>query len=105
MIEIVLKMKGLDKPIYEECDEMTSLQAKLILLETMDESHRTQVRGLTTPKEIMQRLKQIYSDETAANKYRMLLKYYRYVKTPADSMSEHIGKMLEMRKAVENCVF
>lgn len=49
----------------------------------------------------MQRLKQIYSDETAANKYRMLLKYYRYVRTPSDGMSEHIGKMTEMRKALE----
>lgn len=98
LISIALELKGLKKAIEEnEADDRTNLQAKFILLESMDESHRAQVRGCHLPKEIVDRLKLIYADKSAANIYRLLMQYYRYVKNPSDSMSEHIGRMDEMR--------
>lgn len=53
MIGIILKLRGLGQALVTEVDEITDLQARLVLLGTMDESHRTQVRGLTTAKLIM----------------------------------------------------
>ena len=63
----------------------------------MNESNRAQVRGCSTAKETIDRLELIYADKSAANIYRLLMQYYRYIKRQEDSISEHIGKMDEMR--------
>lgn len=98
MVMIVLKLKGIAKAIREDnVDEIQDLQAKLVLYETMDESHRSQVRGCETAKKILERLELVYADTSAANVYRLLHNYYRYNKSPSDSMSVHLGKMDELR--------
>ena len=103
LVELVLTLRGLVKAVKkDDVDETSNLQAKLILLESMDESHRSQVRGCMTAKEIMNRLDLIYADNSAANIYRMLHRYYRYTKISSDSMSVHIGKMDEMRNALSD---
>ena len=100
---MVLRLRGLNKAITEDnVDEVTDIQAKLTLYESMDENHRSQVMGCTTAKAIMSRLDLIYADNSAANVYRMMLKYYRYRKDPSDSMSVHIGKMDQMRMALKD---
>ena len=42
----------------------------------------------------------MYADNSAANIYRLLHRYYRYQKIDTDSMSEHLGRMDEMRRAL-----
>lgn len=100
IVEITLQLRGLIKAIREDVDEVTNLQAKLVLFETMDESHRSQVRGCATAKEIMTRLALIYADKSASNLHRILTDYYRYTKDPGHTISEHIGKMDEMRNTL-----
>jgi len=98
LIDIVLELRGLKSATERsDVDSRVNLQAKLILLETLDESHRAQVRGCESAKDIVDRLQLIYADTSAANVYRLLMRYYRYEKKREDSMSEHIGRMDEMR--------
>lgn len=56
--------------------------------------------GCKTTKEIMKRLELIYADNSSANVYRLMHRYYRYKKSPEDSMLEHIGTMEEMKMAL-----
>lgn len=101
MITIHLKLRGLaDATTNDVVDEIVDLQAKLVLLETMDESHRGQVRGCNTAKEMMQRLKLVYADKGAANIVRLMYEYYGLKKDPRDSVSVHIGKMDAMRRSL-----
>jgi len=101
MIGIVLQLRGLSKAItMEQVEETINLQAKLALLESMDESHRAQVMGCQTAREVMSRLELIYADNSSANVYRLMHRYYRYKKAPEDSMSIHIGKMEELKLAL-----
>lgn len=98
LVSLVLEIKGLDGAIGSDATPAKiRLQAKLVLLESMNESHRAQVRGCSTPKEIISRLQLIYRDKSAANIYRLLHQYYRYDKKSEDSISEHVGRMDEMR--------
>lgn len=101
MMDLLLEVRGLKSAIEQQdgraVEVVIDLQARLLILETLDESHRAQVRGCSTAREIFARLKLIYNDTSAANVYRLLLKYYRYEKKAEDSMSEHIGRMDEMR--------
>lgn len=78
-------------------DDITNLSAKLILLETMDENPRAQVKGCATAKAIIERLKLVHVDTSAANIYRLLMTYYRYTKKADDTMSCHTGKIDELR--------
>lgn len=55
------------------------------------------MRGCPTAKSIVDRLKLVYADTSAANIYRLLMTYYRYTKKPEDTISSHIGKMDELR--------
>lgn len=90
MVMIILQLRGLSNAVKGDIvDENTNLQAKLILLEAMDESHRAQVMGCIKAKEVMQRLELIYADNSAANIYRLMHRYYRYKKSVNDSMSIH----------------
>lgn len=99
MVELAFKIRGWKSAIVEDSPDSTmNAQAKLILLEAMDESHREQVRGCATAKSIINRLQSIYADRSAANLYRILHMYYRFTKRAEDSMSVHIGKMDELRK-------
>jgi len=100
IVSIVLKLRGLDRAIVDDRDEVGNLQAKLVLLESMDESHRSQVRGCASAKDILARLELVYADRSAANIYRLLHKYYRYEKLESDTMSQHIGRMDEMRNTL-----
>lgn len=101
MVSMVLRLRGLSMAIVEDnVDEVLDIHAKLLLFESVDESHMSQVIGCTTAKEIMKRLDLIYADSSAANVYRIMLKYYRYKKDPNDSMSVHIGRMDAMRMAL-----
>lgn len=103
MIEILLKLKGLDRALKnEDVEETTQLAATLVLLETMDEAHRTRVRGAKSARDIMDKLKQAYADKSAANVYRLLHQYYRYTKPASDAIGEHVGKMSEMRAALKD---
>lgn len=99
LVGIVLELKGLSRAIKldEGVETRVDLQARLIILESMNESHRAQVRGCSSAKQIVDRLLLIYADKSAANIYRLLHQYYRYTKRPEDSISEHIGRMDEMR--------
>lgn len=72
MIDIILRLRGLGGALTREVDELIDLQARLLLLETMDESHRIQVRGCAKAKDIMERLIQVYADRSASNLYRLL---------------------------------
>lgn len=51
----------------EDVDQVTDLQARLVLLESMNESHRAIVRGCSTAKQIVDRLQLVYADKSAAN--------------------------------------
>lgn len=98
LVSLFLEIKGLDAALKSDAvPTRVRLQAKLVLLESMNESHRAQVRGCNTPREIISRLQLVYRDKSAANIYRLLHQYYRYNKKPEDSISEHIGRMDEMR--------
>lgn len=102
-MEIVLKLKWVKKAIHDEnVDEVSELQARLVLLETMDEAHRGQVRGCSTAKQIMERLDLIYADKSTANLYMLLHQYFRYTKRPEDSISVHVGKKDAMRNALKD---
>ena len=97
-IEIELKLRSVYKALTDDnVDEMTDLQARRIILETMDKEHRAQVRGYTSAKEIMDRLKISYAEATDARKYRTLVKFFRYVKELTDDINGHIGKLEDMR--------
>lgn len=101
MVSIYLQLKGWSKALSSEgVDEIMDLQCKLVLLETMDESHRSQVRGCAKSKDIIDRMRLVYADNSAANVYRLLHRYYRYQKLESDTISEHLGKMDEMRRGL-----
>lgn len=103
MIELFLEIKGLKVALLSSSvDAMIDMNARLILMETMDESHRSQVRGCSSAKEMYDRLKLVYADTSAANVYRLLNKYYHYKKPDEDTVSEHIGKVDEMRRQLED---
>lgn len=97
-VGMALELRGLKQAmVSDEVEPTVGLQARFILLESMDENHRAQVRGCNTAKSILDRLKLCYADSSAANVYRLLMQYYRYEKTPEDSISQHVGKMDSMR--------
>lgn len=99
LVNIVLELRGLRHVIVgDTVDTVADLHAKFVLLGAMDESHRSQVRGCISAKTIVERLALIYADTSAANIYRLLMQYYRYDKKPEHSISEHIGRMDEMRR-------
>lgn len=104
LITTVLKLKGLDKVVSGEqkVDEISELEAKLLLLETLDEHHLALVRNCDKACEIMTRLNLKYADTSAQNVTRMLNKYLSYKLQPGESMSTHIGKMEAMRSDLEN---
>ena len=97
LINIVLELKGIKEAVESDNpSQIANLQAKLIILESMNESRRAQARGCNTAKEILERLKLIYADSGASNIYRLLMQYYLYEKRSEDSISEHVGRMNEM---------
>lgn len=104
-IEIELKLRGIHKAIQNEVDELIDLQARRILLETMDKDHRAQVRGYNSAKEIWDRLRLSYAEATAERKYRLLTKFFRYVKESSDSIDVHVGKLDGMRADLESMDF
>lgn len=52
-ITIPLKLKGLERAIEEECPANIDMQAILIILEAMDDSHRLQVQAEETAKAML----------------------------------------------------
>lgn len=103
IVRIILELRGLTHAIEQnDVTATANLQARLLLLGAMDESHRAQVRGCLTAKAIADRLAIIYADKSAANIYRLLMQYYRYDKKPEDTIGEHIGKMDEMRRQLSD---
>lgn len=97
-IEIELKLRRVHKAVVEDnVDEMIDLQARRIILETMDKDHRAQVRGYRTAKEIMDRLRVSYAEATESRKYRTLVKFFRYTKLQSDDISTHVGKLEGLR--------
>lgn len=105
-IEIELKLRGVYKAVVEpHVDEMVDLQARRIILETMDKEHRAQVRGYSSAKAIMDRLKISYAEATDARKYRTLVKFFRFVKSPTDDIDTHIGKVEGMRADLKDLDF
>lgn len=102
-VTILLKLRKLEKALTEdEVDEITDMQAVLILLETMDDSHKIQVQAEETARAIMLSLERQYANNTVSNKFRLLSNYFKYTKSNADTVSQHIGKMKEMRAALAN---
>lgn len=104
MIGMFLELNDLDIAVTsdsKDLDKKIDTRAQFYIKETLDESHRSQVRGYSTAKLIMERLASVYADKSEANVHRMLLKYYRYQKIDTDNMSEHIGKLDDMRMALE----
>jgi len=98
LIDMVLELRGLKRVTERsDVDSKVNLRAKLIFLETLDESHMAQVRGCESAKDIIDRLQLIYAHTSAANVYRPPIRYYRYEKKREDPLSEHIGRMDEMR--------
>lgn len=49
-ITILLKLKGLEKALEEDCPANIDMQAILIILEAMDDSHRLQVQAEETAR-------------------------------------------------------
>lgn len=78
------------------------MQAVLILLETMDDAHKIQVQAEETSRDIMKALERQYENNSISNKFRLLSNYFKYSKPPQESVSQHIGKMKEMRAALAN---
>lgn len=102
-IEIELKLRGLEQAMtVENVDEVTDLLARRILLETMDSEHRALVRGSRSAKSIIDRVKLSYAEATGSNKFRLLQKFFRGLKDPADSIDVHIGKLDGMRSDMES---
>lgn len=105
-IEIELKLRKLHVAIMTEVvDEEIELKARRIILETMDKEHRGKVRDYKISFAIMQRLALSYAEATAAKKYRLLVKFYRFNKMPEDSIDAHLGKMDKMRVDLESLGF
>lgn len=105
-IEIELKLRGVYKAIETaDVEEMIELQARRIILETMDKEHRAQVRGYGCAKDIMERLKISYAEATDARKYRLLVKFFRYNKLPEDNIDTHVGKIEGMRADLKDLDF
>ena len=100
MLGLVLELRGLSGAIKEDtkADDRAGLLAKLLIMETLDETHRGQTRGCKTAYDYLQRLGQVYADTSAANVYRLLIRYYRYEKRIEDKISVHVGKMEANRK-------
>lgn len=76
---------------------MIDLQARRVNLETMDKEHRAQIRGYSTAKGIMERLRLSYAEASASRKYRILVKFFRHNKEPTDTIDMHIGKLDSLR--------
>lgn len=103
MIFMVLQLRGLLNAVSGlETNQDKLIEAKLTLYEAMDDKHQSQVLGCPTARDIIERLDQVYADDSAANVYRLIMKYYRYQKAPTDTMFVHIGKMDDMRRALAN---
>lgn len=97
MIEMILKLQNLQTAITnDKVDESIDMRARLLMLGAMDEVHRSQVIACQTAKKIMMRLELLYADTSAANIYRLMLKFYRYKKVHDDSIAVHVGKMDQM---------
>lgn len=98
MLEMALEMAGLKEAmISETVDKLVNIQARFAILGSMDESHRTQVRGISSSVAIMKHLAETYADSSDSNRYRLMRKYFRINKDPKDTMAEHIGKMTSMK--------
>lgn len=92
MVMMALEIKGLLAALREEnVDLRTYLSAKFLLVETMDESHRGQVKGYKTEKGVMKRLEQVYADRSESNIIRLMATYMGYQKSATDNISEHMG--------------
>lgn len=107
MIDGSLELRGLHGIVTGEIEVTRAnrgaeLQAKMAILETLNDAHLTMVNNCETSKEIMDRLCLTYADKSAANIGRMLKKYYGYKLQPGDSMSAHLSKMELMRKELES---
>jgi len=103
MIEMALELRGLAGVLKGVAiEERKNLEARFMILESLDEAHRGRVRGMKSAAEIMARLQLIYADDSASNVYRLLIEYYRYEKRPEDSMGEHIGRVDQMRQSLED---
>lgn len=90
-----------EKP-KKEAPKIIELQAKLTLLETMDEKHAEEFSEFETADQIMDRLALTYADKSASNVYRLVKGFYRYKLLAGDSMSTHINKMERMRRELAN---
>lgn len=102
MVTIYLRINQLEKALEpNQADDLTDLEARFILLETMDEMHRAQVRSCRSTHEVLNRLEKLYADKSAANVFRMLYKFYHYKKLEADGIADHYSKLEEMRRALE----
>lgn len=100
-IKIALKIYGLYETIENDMvDTMKDMQATLILLGAMDDSHKLQVQSERSAKKIVDGLARQYCSASAASKHKALSNYLTCKKSPTDTMSEHIAKVKEMRAAL-----
>ena len=102
-MKIILTLRGLESALTGDIkDARVDMQAILVLLETMDEAHRIQVQAEPTAKDIMTCLETQYENRSLANKHRLLSTFLRQQKEPTATISQHIGKMKELRAALAN---
>lgn len=102
-VTIILKLRGLEQAIRDEgVPEVMDLQATLLLLEAMDDSHKLQVQAEPTAKAIIANLDRQYANRSHATKHRLLSEFMLCKKDPSDTLNQHVGKLKEMRAALIN---
>lgn len=102
-ISIMLKLKGLQEALVNDnVNEVIDMNAVMILLSAMDDSHRIEVQAESTAKAIMKSLERQYQDSSAASKHRLIRNFFNYKKEENMTINQHVAKLEEMRAALAN---
>jgi len=100
---IILKLHGLEKVLSDVAvDELSDMQATLILLSSMNNDLKLQVQSEQSARDILAYLDRQYADRSEATKHRLLSEFLKCTKRPEDSIGQHIAWLKEMRAALKN---
>lgn len=77
------------------------MQAILVLLGTMDDSHQLQVQAEPTAKKIIESPRSAVRKQYVGEQTWLLSNYFNYQRDPNDSISQHFGKLKEHRVELE----
>lgn len=102
-VMIVLELRKLDQAIHtDEVSKTVQGQATLVLLETMDDSHKLQVSAEPTARLILKNLERQYANQSEMSQHRMLSNFFGCKKIPEENLNQHVNRLKEMRAALAN---